>query len=110
MNWLTAQCLEDGTVYWWGAEGFQRDGTLCHILSDNEAKDIISRLDTTKWVGAYVIALDEMNQPIRREAIREAIRADGPTTGPTPKATSLGLRREAVFLASALGQSQKSKA
>jgi len=109
MNWLTAQNLEDGCVHWWGAQGFQPDCALSTAISTEDGQTIIQGLDITKWVGAYLIPLDDQGQAIRREAIREAIRADGPTTGPTPLAIAKSVGRPATFLENAFSPAPKSK-
>jgi hypothetical protein len=110
MNWLTAQSLGDGVVHWWGDNGLQPDCALAKPLSQDEGTALISLLDPTLWVGAYLIPLTDNDQPIRRETIREAIRADGPTIGPTLQATAKGLGRDPQFLNNAYAPSSDLKA
>lgn len=81
MKAVTANRLSDGAVVWLGpgdrlAERFE-DAAL---YTDEEAMDALARLSAqvTRVAGAYLIEAGASG-PVGREALRETIRANGPT-------------------------------
>ena len=96
---LTANRLSDGIVLWLGASGWSEDAAEATRFTEPDAKAALSHwvLRETEVVGAYLIPMESNDHPIRRESLRETIRANGPTIGPTLFDTATRLKRERVF-------------
>lgn len=84
MKAVTANRLSDGAVIWLG-EGDRLVERLADavLYTDEEAKGALARLSaqTTRVAGAYLIEAEAAG-PVGREALRETIRANGPTVRP----------------------------
>jgi hypothetical protein len=90
---LTAHDLLSGEVVYWSADGTWaarlRDALR---MEDDKAKAALADAEAayTTVVHAYLVPVDADGAPIRREEVRETIRAKGPTTHP-----NLGKQAEA---------------
>jgi hypothetical protein len=99
MKLLTANLLDCGSVVWFSSKGWVRDAKCAVRLKDEDAdaalKDAQTR--TTTLIGAYLIPLSSEDAPVQREGVREFVRANGPTIGPTQFEISQGLGRDPLF-------------
>ena len=96
---LTANRLSDGVVLWLSASGWSEDAADATRLAEEDAKAALANWvkRETEVVGAYLIPMETADRPVRRESLRETIRANGPTTGPTQFDTATRRKRERVF-------------
>ncbi len=81
MKAVTANLLGDGAVVWLGRDGALVDRFEAAALFEKEDADAaLARVaaQTTVVASAYLIDADASG-PIGREALREAIRRNGPT-------------------------------
>jgi hypothetical protein len=99
MRLLTANRLGDGVVLWWTANGWAEDAALAIAMDEPEATDRLAAWTAreTEVVGVYLIPVDEGGKPVRRETVRETVRANGPSTGPTQLDTAKRHHRNMVF-------------
>jgi hypothetical protein len=100
MKLLTANRLSDGVVLWLGAEGWSEDAALALKLSDEDADSVLAvwKVRETEVVAPYLIPLlDDETKPVKREWVREYVRANGPTIGQTVLDTAKTLNRSEVF-------------
>ncbi|MGA9658360.1 MAG: DUF2849 domain-containing protein [Asticcacaulis sp.] len=99
MKLLTANQLRDGLTLWWGAEDWVLDAAQARPLDDAEAEALQAEwaLRETEVVGPYLIPLTDANAPVQREHVREFVRANGPTVGPTTYDIAHGFHRAEIF-------------
>ncbi len=99
MKLLTANRLTDGVTLWWSAEGWVEDGALAAPLDDAEADALLIEWQKreTEIVAPYLIPLTDRNMPVQREHVREFVRANGPTAGPTRDALARAHGRADIF-------------
>lgn len=99
MKLLTANRLDDGTILWWSAGGWVEDAALALALEDVDADALLKEQAAliTKFVGVYAIPLDDKGAPVQREAVRETIRANGPSVGPTKAYHAQKFNRSPLF-------------
>lgn len=85
MKMLTASDLRVGDVVYWTKEGtWSRDIGDAQLMDDEFAEAALAqaRKNETAIVNAYLVAMEDVGRPAAREAVRENIRARGPTTEP----------------------------
>jgi Protein of unknown function (DUF2849) len=99
MKLLTANRLKDGVVLWYRYDQWVEDASLALAMDDTEADQALAQWKglETQVVSPYLIPVDAEAKPIRREQVREMIRANGPTIGPTAQDTAKALNRSDVF-------------
>ncbi|MGZ3304599.1 MAG: DUF2849 domain-containing protein [Asticcacaulis sp.] len=104
MKLLTANRLSDGVVLWYAptftdAGGWVEDGALAARLEDDEAEALqkLWAARETVVVAPYLIPVTPDGKPVQREHVREYIRANGPTTGPTVFDTARHFNRSEIF-------------
>ncbi len=99
MKLLTTNRLKDGVTLWWGPDGWAEDGALAAPLDDTEAEALQAEWlkRETEVVAPYLIPLTDRGTPVQRERVREFVRANGPTTGPTRDALSRAFQRADIF-------------
>jgi hypothetical protein len=99
MKLLTTNRLHDGATLWWGCDGWTLDGALAVALEDEAADTLLVQWTQreTEVVAPYVIPLTPDGQPVQREHVREFVRANGPTTGPTRSELARAHHRDAIF-------------
>ena len=99
MKLLTSNRLTDGVTLWWGQDGWVEDGALAAPLDDATADGLLAEWQAreTEVVAPYLIPLTDRNTPVQREHVREFVRANGPTTGPTRDALSQAFQRADIF-------------
>jgi hypothetical protein len=99
MKLLTANRLQDGVTLWYTDDGWVEDAALALALDDDRAealqKEWLAR--ETVVIAPYVIPLTDKGNPVQREHVREFVRANGPSTGPTADAFSIAFRRADIF-------------
>jgi len=98
MKLLTANRLSDGLVLWLSHGQWVEDAAKASVLEDDEADMALEawKARETEVVGAYLIPL-EADHPIKREKVRENIRANGPTIGATALDTAKSFKRDPIF-------------
>lgn len=84
MKMLTASDLRVGEVVYWTGAAWSRaigDGLL---MEDDAAEAALAaaKKSDTQVVGAYLVVMEKQGTPSHREAMRENIRARGPSTEP----------------------------
>lgn len=85
MKALTASDLRSGDVVYWTKEAAWSRSIKDAVLMDDEAAAAAlagAKKQETVVVGAYLIGMEGPGVPAAREAMRENIRARGPTTHP----------------------------
>lgn len=85
MKVLTASDLVVGDVVYWAEGGtWTRALTGALMMDDEEAIAALADAKTqeTRVVNAYLVEMDQPGAPAKREAVRENIRARGPTIHP----------------------------
>ena len=99
MKLLTANRLSDGVVLWYAKDGWVEDGALAARFDDAEAETLQKQWAAreTEVVAPYLIPLTADGQPVQREHVREFVRANGPTIGPTAFDTSKAFHRAEIF-------------
>ena len=99
MKLLTANRLTDGLTLWWSEAGWVEDGADASPLDDAEGEALHAEWlkRETEVVAPYLIPLTDRNTPVQREHVREFVRANGPTTGPTRDALSQAFKRADIF-------------
>jgi hypothetical protein len=99
MKLLTANRLTDGLVLWLGKDGWNEDAVHATRFEDEaaEAALIEWKARETEVVAPYLIPLADPDMPVKREYVREHVRANGPTIGPTAFDTAKTLHRKEVF-------------
>jgi hypothetical protein len=99
MKLLTANRLIDGTIVWYTNDGWAEDAALAARLSDDVAEEALKTAlaSETQFAGAYLIPLNDHDAPVQREMVREYIRANGPTVGPTQFDTAKTFDRAIIF-------------
>lgn len=99
MKLLTANRLQDGVTLWYTDDGWVEDAALALPLADDRAealqKEWLARENVV--IAPYVIPLTDTGNPVQREHVREFVRANGPTTGPTADALSQAFNRADIF-------------
>lgn len=82
MKALTGCDLPTGEVIYWTADGgWSTDIADAHLMEDEFADAALAeaKKQETVVVGPYLIVMDAPGVPTHREAMRENIRARGPT-------------------------------
>jgi hypothetical protein len=82
MKMLTASDLRSGDVVYWTADGaWSSDIADAHLMEDEFAEAALgeARKQETTVVNAYLVVMAGKGEPAAREAMRENIRARGPT-------------------------------
>ena len=104
MKLLTANRLTDGVTLWYGNDGWVEDGAAALPLADEAADALLAEWTRreTEVVAPYLIPLTPGGAPVQREHVREYVRANGPTTGPTRAELARAHHRDAIFEASNL--------
>ena len=99
MKLLTANRLTDGATLWHGETGWVEDGARAVHLDDAAADALLAEWQKreTEVIAAYLIPLTDKGAPVQREHVREFVRANGPTIGPTADALSLAFGRADIF-------------
>ena len=99
MKLLTANRLSDGLVLWYGRDGWVEDGALAARFDDAEAEALQKTWAAreTEVVAPYLIPLNDADQPVQREHVREFVRANGPTIGQTAFDTAHAFHRSEIF-------------
>jgi len=104
MKLLTANRLTDGLVIWYASDaewpaGWVEDAAQATRLEDAEAEALLAQWQPreTEVVGAYLVPLIDDNTPVQREYVREHVRANGPSIGPTVLDTAKTHNRSEVF-------------
>jgi len=99
MKLLTTNRLWDGTSLWWGRDGWVEDGADAIPLTDEEADALLAQWTPreTEVVAPYLVPLTPDSVPVQREHVREYVRANGPTTGPTKGGIARAHHRDAIF-------------
>jgi hypothetical protein len=85
MKIVTANRIDDGVpVYRTEDGGWTETFADAAIYEDDVANDMLADAvaDDTKVVGPYLVVIDGPGVPTHREAMRENIRAAGPTIHP----------------------------
>ena len=85
MKALTASDLRVGDVlYWIGEAKWSRNIADALLMDDDAAAEALAfaKKRETEVVNAYLIVMEAPSQVAAREAVRENIRAIGPTTHP----------------------------
>ena len=99
MKLLTTNRLYDGTTLWWGENGWVLDAALAVRLDDAEAEALLAEWKPreTEVVAPYLVPLNDADAPVQREHVREFVRANGPTTGPTTSRIAQDHARALIF-------------
>ena len=99
MKLLTANRLIDGTIVWFTKDGWVEDAALATPLDDESTEIELKRAvaTETEFAGAYLIPLNAEGAPVQREMVREYIRANGPTVGPSAFDTAKSFSRPIIF-------------
>ncbi len=99
MKLLTANRLSDGITLWWASNTWAEDGAKAVRIDDEAAEALLAEWRTreTEVVAPYLIPLSDKGMPVQREHVREFIRANGPSIGPTADALSQAFRRADIF-------------
>ncbi len=99
MKLLTANRLSDGVTLWWTGAGWAEDGADALRLDDADGDVLLAQWQKreTEVVAPYLIPLTDRGTPVQREHVREFVRANGPTTGPTADALSRAFQRADIF-------------
>lgn len=103
MKLLTANRLSDGVTIWYAAEGWPEgwveDAAHAARLDDAAAEALQKEWTQreTEVVAPYLVPLRDNGSPVQREHVREFVRANGPTTGPTRDALARAFARQDVF-------------
>lgn len=99
MKLLTANRLSDGVTIWYAAEGWVEDAAHAARLDDAAAEALQKEWAQreTEVVAPYLVPLRDNGSPVQREHVREFVRANGPTTGPTRDALARAFARQDVF-------------
>lgn len=99
MKLLTTNRLGDGVTLWYGETGWVEDAALAVPLDDDKAEALqqywLAR--ETEVVAPYLIPLTPQGDPVQREHVREFVRANGPTTGPTTNDIARAHHRASLF-------------
>ena len=85
MKIVTANRLADGAVvYLAGNDCWTEHLAAAEMVADDAADVLLERASrrTHEIAGAYLVVVDSNGAPAGREALREAIRAAGPTVRP----------------------------
>ncbi|MET0182499.1 MAG: DUF2849 domain-containing protein [Caulobacterales bacterium] len=85
MKALTASDLRTGdVVYWTATAAWSRDINEAALMDDDACAEALAsaKKQETQVVGAYLIGMEARGVPVAREAMRENIRARGPTIHP----------------------------
>jgi hypothetical protein len=83
---LTANRLTDGAVVWFDGDDWSKDFKSAAVLDAATAEGALAVVDPGFFVGPYLVEVDDASVVERRERLREAIRAGGPTVGHSRKA------------------------
>jgi hypothetical protein len=88
MSFLTANRLTDGAVVWLTDGGWSPDFGRASRLSPEAAAEALAAAiaQPTVLVGPYLVDADDRGGVIRREVLRETIRASGPSVGHSKQA------------------------
>ena len=99
MKLLTANRLTDGVTLWYTGSGWAEDGAHAAHIADEPAETLLAEWQTreTEVVAPYLIPITDRGTPVQREHVREFVRANGPTTGPTRDALSQAFQRADIF-------------
>jgi len=103
MKLLTANRLTDGLVLWYvhgdALSGWSEDAAQAARLDDEAAAALLEtwKVRETEVVGAYLVPLADENTLVKREYVREHVRANGPTAGQTAFDTARQHQRGEVF-------------
>ena len=99
MKLLTANRLSDGVTIWYAAEGWVEDAAHAARRDDAAAEALQKEWAQreTEVVAPYLVPLRDNGSPVQREHVREFVRANGPTTGPTRDALARAFARQDVF-------------
>ena len=103
MKLLTANRLSDGVTIWYAAEGWPQgwveDAAHAARLDDAEAEALQKAWAQreTEVVAPYLVPLNDADAPVQREHVREFVRANGPTTGPTTNDIARAHHRAEIF-------------
>lgn len=103
MKLLTANRLTDGLVLWYAGgsdlSGWTEDAANAARLEDEAAAALLEewKARETEVVGVYLVPLIDENTLVKREYVREHVRANGPTAGQTAFDTARQHQRGEVF-------------
>jgi len=99
MKLLTANRLTDGLTLWFTTKGWSEDAALAEYLDDAAADSLLLewKLRETDVVAPYLIPLTADGAPVQREHVREFVRANGPTIGPTADEIARAHNRADIF-------------
>lgn len=100
MKLLTANRLTDGFVLWLDPKGgWVEDAADAARLEDDQAEIVLAewKARETEVVAPYLIPLSDTDVPVRREHVREHVRANGPSIGATAFDTARAHNRKEVF-------------
>ncbi|MEI9905378.1 MAG: DUF2849 domain-containing protein [Asticcacaulis sp.] len=99
MKMLTANRLADGVTLWFDGSGWSEDGAHAARLADEPADALLAEWQKreTEVVAPYLIPLTDKGAPVQREHVREFVRANGPTIGPTADALAKSFGRADIF-------------
>ncbi|WP_298329852.1 DUF2849 domain-containing protein [Asticcacaulis sp.] len=103
MKLLTANRLTDGLVLWYAGgpdlSGWTEDAALATRLEDEAAAALLEewKARETEVVAPYLVPLVDENTLVKREYVREHVRANGPTAGQTAFDTARQHQRGEVF-------------
>lgn len=103
MKLLTANRLTDGLVLWYAEDGqperWTEDAALAARLEDEAAAALLEtwKVRETEMIGVYLVPLQDADTLVKREYVREHVRANGPTIGQTALDTAKINNRTNVF-------------
>jgi hypothetical protein len=99
MKLLTTNRLRDGVTLWYGEAGWVEDAAQAKRLDDAEAEALQKHWAAreTEVVAPYLVPLTPTGAPVQREHVREFVRANGPTTGPTTNDIARAHNRASLF-------------
>jgi hypothetical protein len=99
MKLLTTNRLRDRVTLRWGKNGWIEDAALAARLDDAEADALLEQWKPreTEVVAPYLVPLNDAQEPVQREHVREFVRANGPTTGPTTSDIARAHHRAEIF-------------
>ncbi len=87
MKIITANSLLTGApIYWAGTGRWSAELSEALTIDPADAESALQQASAQSEiaVNAYLVAVEARGAPVKREALREAIRAHGPTIRPDP--------------------------
>lgn len=93
MKIITANSLLTGApLYWAGAGRWSADPAEALAIAPADANTALAEAAALSGiaVNAYLVAIEQHGAPVKREALRETIRAHGPTVRAGPVAAPVG--------------------